>query len=157
MTYTIPKGKHRGRPLKLGLWYGKRRLHKCLCFLTHQDEIAGADAYDTSKLFGIGYLWNHHKHSARFGFVYNKHSRRYEIYAYVYDNGNRTIKYLADCEVGNYYQFAIIVMDTHYLFTVYGHASTEIPHSHKKKWSYPLGIYFGGNKPAPNELKIEMK
>ena len=157
MIYTIPKGKHRGRPINLGLWYNMRRLHRVVCFLSHQESIPGEDAYDTSKLFGIGYLWSHKKDSARFGFVYNIHTRRYEIYAYVYASGERIIKHLADCEVGNYYQMTLIVMDDRYLFTVYGQGSAEVRHKHKKKWSYPLNIYFGGQQTAPNELKIELR
>ena len=163
MTYTIKHNRHRAWPRKLGIWYGK----KVLAYDVRFDQscaynIEGVDMLDTNKLFGVGYFPNHHKHSARFGWRYVTETNRIMLSAYCYVNGERSIKDIVDVKLNEWvvcrlrieygkYLFDVITTNRDYAYTRY------VEHGHDKKLSYPLGVYFGGNNPAPKTMTIELK
>lgn len=122
--------------------------------------LPGEDQLDTNKLFGIGYFFNHHKESARFGWYY--YEGKIHINAYLYINGKRIIDELCILPIGHKGDLSLIIENSFYTFKVNIHgngivlAEKSYPFTHKKKWSYYLGIYFGGNRPAPQTMNIEI-
>lgn len=125
--------------------------------------IAGPDADDVNKLFGIGYFPSHHHNSARFGWRFNKETSHFIISAYCYVNGTRVIRDMCEVPVNKWIRFLILVQPDHYEFTVYdGHDGPVICRVVINKWNhawlaFPLGPFFGGNRAAPDKMTIEMK
>lgn len=164
MIYRIHKGKHRAWPPRLGLWYNKYAIRRRVRFdFDCRYKIESDDQYDINKLFGIGYFPNHHKESARFGWRFDYDENKFIISAYCYINGERVMKDICACVANKDYDMVIEVMPYHYEFYVRqsennlkvgGHMQYR---THKKEFSYPLGLYFGGNQTAPHEMTIKMK
>lgn len=163
-TYTIKKGTHRGKPFQIGLFVGSTRLIRevqfmwsCRYYLPEEDQA------DVNKLFGIGYLWSHHKNSARFGWSYNTLTEVMDLYAYCYDNGERTSVYITSVQIGEKVKCELQAYrgSKDYLFIVYREDGSYVYRTMKKshhKWiGFPLGLYFGGNRRAPETIKIQMK
>lgn len=162
MKYKIPKGAHRARPPLFGLWICKSIIQKQVCFTDScRYDLPGADQFDTNKLFGIGYLFNHHVDSARFGWLWNPVKQKIEIAAYCYIGGERIIKTICEVDTNKEYVLKLRIVGGSYVFSVkegsYLINSCTIPFSHKKKFGYPLGVYFGGSRKAPHSMAIEMK
>jgi hypothetical protein len=85
-----------------------------------------------------------------------------EIMAYCYDNGKRTIESVAVCDVGQLYRLNLRITANEYIFTVIDSpgkivGQTIIAKRHSKKIQYWLGLFFGGNRKAPHEMKVEIK
>jgi hypothetical protein len=122
--------------------------------------IKGIDQYDTNKLFGVGYFPHHHKESARFGWRYGRKGCIL-ISAYCYVNGARVEKNICSVPINTEVEMYLHVSKHAYqFFVVDGDKSlgaAEIGKSHDKKWGYPLGLYFGGNKTAPHCITVKMK
>lgn len=160
MIFRIPAGKQRARPFCFGLWW--RRTH--FSWVVKFDEscrydLRNDDQFDTNKLVGIGYLWHHHKDSARFGWRYSNDKGKIEIMAYCYVNGERIIDHLADAFINERYTVRIDVVKTGYWLSVYGpgYISEKFyRHTHNKRLQYRLGPYFGGQATAPHEMKIQI-
>lgn len=164
MTYKIHRKKHRAWPVKLWLWLNKKTITKRVTFhFNCQYDLGTADQDDHNKLFGIGYLWSHHTDSARIGWRYDNKVKRLIVSAYCYVSRQRIAvdichammnkPYLITLNIEDgFYELKVVVADTGYLL-----GSTSIPYWHKKKWSFPLGFFFGGNQPAPHSMSIEMK
>lgn len=166
MKYVLKQGRHRAKPPVFSLWFGKKTLHRKVYFHTNCGySLEGEDMFDVNKLYGIGYLWNHHQNSARFGWRYNPMTEKIIISAYCYDKGERIVREMCEIDRNRWYSFGLTIIQDRYLFQVnevtkdYSRriASASISFTHKKKWSYRLGIYFGGNKPSPREMHIEIK
>lgn len=175
MTYTIKKGRHYARPLRFGLWWNRKTFARKVIFANNcRYELPGDDQEDTNKLVGVGYLrgwfrpsgvkwwqlWKyHHKDSARFGWRYLPGSGKMEIMAYCYDNGKRIKESVALCSVGQLYRLNLRITANEYIFTVIDSpgkivGQTIVARRHNKKFQYRLGIYFGGNRSAPNHMTI---
>lgn len=161
MIYTIKKGKHRARPSVWCLWYNKKIVQYDVLFTEScMYHLEGPDMEDTNKLFGIGYLWSHHKDSARIGWRYNERSGNIVLSAYCYVSGERVITDLCEVPIGVRVRCSIKIEYGKYIFKAEGpniRAIDYIEFRNDKKFSYPLGVYFGGNKTSPNTLKIQMK
>jgi uncharacterized protein YegP (UPF0339 family) len=162
MIYKIKKGRHRAFPFVLGLFYDLKAARRSVVF--HEDcrySIPGVDMLDTNKLYGIGYFWNHHNNSARFGWRYDAENGNIILVAYCYDAGIRLIKDLCAIAINQKAILSIYVYKYNYTFTVIANgvtlASQVIIRNHTKKWSFPLGFYFGGNQPAPVTMRAEIK
>lgn len=66
MTFRIPAGKHRARPLRFGFWWRKNSFAWLVKFTDScRYDLQNVDHGDTNKLIGFGYLPGHHKDSAR--------------------------------------------------------------------------------------------
>jgi hypothetical protein len=164
MTSRIPAGKHRARPFRFGLWWNRSHFSWVVKFdESCRYDLGNEDQFDVNKLVGIGYLWNHHKNSARFGWRYWTERKEIELTAYCYVNGRRVIQHICFCEIGKEYALQLKVLSSSYYFAVsekkhvdfVGTAWIDITHS--KKLQYRLGCFFGGNQVAPHEMKIELK
>jgi hypothetical protein len=163
MTFHIPAGKHRARPLRFGFWWRRNSFAWTVKFdESCRYDLGNTDQYDINKLCGIGYLPGHHKDSARFGWRYWKDLKKIDLWAYCYANGRREIKQICFCEIGKEYRIRLQVLALSYYFDVYEPSSVTavgivtIDRSHKKKFKYRLGVYFGGDQVAPHEIRIEL-
>ena len=75
----------------------------------------------------------------------------------------RSIDAICSVVANHHYKMELFIDDSSYLFivsdvetqAVYG--QKLIAFKHKKKFSYHLGLYFGGNRPAPHPMTVEMK
>lgn len=160
-TYTISKGKHAAKPRMWAVWRNKKSLAYRVTFdLNCKYNLGLPDQLDVNKLFGIGYLWHHHKDSARFGWRYNPDKNRIELFAYCYRSGNRVIEYMTDVDFNRSYDLTIAVHFDSYLFTVRkdgGVFTKEVKHYHEKKIGYALDVYFGGNQTCPHQMNIYLR
>ncbi len=154
MLYTIKKNRHRACPLKFGIWYNKTNISKKVTFLSTYPFNRSVN-----KLFGIGYFWNHHKESARIGFRYEG-SGYFKLYAYCYVIGSRITREICQVPINTEITCSIDITNNKYIFKVsYNSAPVSIVtvnFNHKKKWSFPLNLYYGGTNKAPNEIKVKI-
>lgn len=161
MLFTIKKGRHRGWPLVLALFFNRSVIRRTVIFGSGCNYwIEGEDMQDTNKLFGLAFLPEGvHKESARFGWRFDN-ANKIILSAYCYVNGERSIKEL--CKVPFYKKItcALYVQKDNYVFDVLidgaPMANEYVPKFHKRKFSYRLGVFFGGNKPAPKTMKIQV-
>ena len=181
MIYTIKKGRHRARPLVIGLWWNKT---------SFRDEIIIDKScwYDASKLdhinklFGVGFLplWKaafywwpwlfailtkneHHKDSFRWGFRPAAEQELFEIYAYCYVNGQRVSKIVGYAEAGKRYVRELERLPNMYYYYLKSTngvkilGSAMVPHNCKKKLQFALGFFFGGKPTAPHTMNVQRK
>jgi hypothetical protein len=162
MTFRIPAGKHRSRPFRIAIWWGNGRFTWRVKFTEScRYDFQGDDQYDTNKLVGIGYLWHHHKDSARFGWRYIPTLTQVELMAYCYVDGVRIIQPLCVCDIGKVYEITLMDYYKNYIFRVFNEDRERIAdwsqlHAHKRKLQYGLWPYFGGNRKAPQEITIQL-
>jgi hypothetical protein len=132
------------------------------------------------RLLWVGISWpmfillnrnQQHKHSARFGWRYDTGRHTIVLSAYCYINGERYIQEICDAKFEHMYQCSIRVEQGQYLFSVVdlsimtglplnkderNHWEARFNTGHSKRWSFPLGVYFGGNAKAPHRMIIKM-
>jgi len=119
--------------------------------------IAPVNQLDINKLYGFSdNNQDHHQNSARFGWRWNQNAL--ELFAYVYNNGVQSDKYLGKVNIGDEINCAIKVAGNQYLFTLNG-AQTTMPRASTTEMAvgYQLYPYFGGDEMAPHEIKIQIK
>jgi hypothetical protein len=167
MKFIIKKG--RRKPLfwffSFRLWFLKRSISRLVRFdhSANYDLPGTEDDPDVNKLFGIGYLWDHHIDSARFGWNYDQIAGKVNIFAYIYVNGVRSFTKICQVNKFNFYRMTLLIKKGMYVFMVNNPKKTEefcrytLDFSHRKKFSIKLGLYFGGSKPAPHDISIEIK
>jgi len=138
-TYLIKKGKH----------YSLNILNKIIAIekvkITFRfDEsaiynIEGDDMKDWNKLFGFSRGFHHHN-SVRLGWRWNNNTSKIEITKYEYIDGVR-----------KYYDpiLSINPNETHSL-------EIEIANKNSCKLGYSLHPFFGGNVPAPHDVRIQV-
>ena len=162
-TYKIFKGRQFSFPLMFGFFWKKKILRKTMMLgYDCAYSLDGGDQEDHNKLFGIGYLPNHHTDSARFGWRYETAIKKVIISAYVYVDGERLYTDICEVAIGEYYEYTITLNKLGYFFSVKAPdsdyaSSLTIPKKHTKRFSYLLGFYFGGNKSAPHTVTLKTK
>lgn len=121
--------------------------------------LPAADQADINKLFGFADCnSNHHENSARFGWRWN--NEQLEILAYNYGNGKRTFTYLTSFKLNTSYRMKIELVDDKYRFSIDGMMdSRDFQRGQvcNKGLHYLLFPYFGGNQPAPHDIRIYMR
>src|SRR5690606_12621081 len=138
------KGKHRGWPLRLGLWFGRSSFEWIVKFdESCRYNLPLPDHLDTNKLVGIGYLWHHHKDSARFGWRYNMERDCIELLAYCYVGGERVIRHIAYVNIGRWVTLTLSIHQRSYAFYVDQGIKpigmNLVTYSHNKMLQYRLG------------------
>lgn len=170
MKITIHKGNHSPnilqRFLQLGVYCNKSAMERIVEFdITAKYDLPGAgDDADVNKIFGFGFIkGGHHNDSARFGWIWNNGTGKVDLFAYCYVNGKRLM--IKICEAATYFKYLLSIdkKETTYSFSVHDakndykkFGSVDIAFTHKKKWSYRLGCFFGGNQPAPDDITIKI-
>lgn len=171
MKIKIKKGRHYPflLPWTLPFWirkggitagYGQRSARfqfteSCLFDLHDEDQ------HDVNKLFGFS-IGNHHKGSSfRFGWRPKLKNATIEIVAYEYHDGVRQkTMVICEVEINRWYKYDILysahAQRTTYFVNNFAFRNTfEL----KKKYGlgYTLGVYFGGNEKAPQDIIIYKK
>lgn len=130
--------------------------------------LPGIDQVDVNKLGGLAFgLTSHHVESVRVGWSYNPALRRIEIYAYAYVGGQRVWEEcawpnLGTVNIGQPVDVRIRVRGSHYLLDVRTPegkllAARRVDHHlpvSRRRWGRGLGLYFGGNRAAPQDVEV---
>jgi hypothetical protein len=133
------------------------------------------DDNDINKLFGVAFItWGsfwfviknlfkgklkalHHYNSIRYGWRYDALSNRFEVWRYIYFNGDRFMWYVDGLNVGEsvmLYMMPIDLNDKQCTYSLGGIYKIWMP-AHSLK--YKLLPYFGGNRKAPHDMIINLK
>jgi hypothetical protein len=126
-----------------------------LRFSAKFDHTAVSDD-DISKLLGFTECNSTpHVNSARFG--WRRVEDYIQVYAYVYNNGVRSIHHIADVSLDEYYDYVLIMGTTSYTFQV-GEFGVVVPRTTNcmRGVYYLLQPYYGGNLPAPQDVYIHV-
>lgn len=121
--------------------------------------LVGGDQADWNKLFGFCHgIRGIHRNSARFAWRYNVDHDTIDIAAYSYRGGFRTWNKIKELHIGREHSFEIErTSDGFVVFRIDG-----IFHHHEYlrefwKTAYGCGLYFGGNRRAPQKITILQK
>lgn len=186
MILTIPTGKHRPLWwwLQSSFGYNKTIIRRKVVFgFNSIYDHKGADQYDINKLFGISLVewyrlvwicisWpvfallsrnRHHQDSVRVGYWYDLQKNKFIICAYCYVEGQRITRDICGTYANKELRIDIRINPSFYELSVYQYDNdfllgcVSIPYWHKNKCSIALGLFFGGNQPAPHTMNIEIK
>lgn len=113
--------------------------------------------YDINKLYGFSdNNAQHHQFSARFGWRWSDNALR--LFGYIYYNGAVQYKELGIVAIGSENNCSIKVTAKSYIFSL-----NKVVDSLPRASITPLGSgyklypYFGGDEPAPHDVKIRIK
>lgn len=153
MIRTVRKYDHWFTPKMWGFNFG-RRIKRTVkfdksCVYTFLNE----DQLDWNKLFGVSYLTGVHRHSYRFGWRYNPLTNLIELSAYYYQNGIRQVKELGEVGFDREYELIIEQKKDKVIFVVNGQIEAILT-GKLPLIGWKLGPYFGGNRPAPKQMKL---
>lgn len=161
MVFSIKKGSH----------YSNNILYKICSFFNTNEKVSymvtfddsglyiddTLDKYDVNKLFGFSNGW-HHKNSYRFG--WNSLYGKIHVYGYSYINGKRFSQEFAVIRPNEEYRMTIRVKNGKCIYTItdsefkINQIVVNVPS--KSIYGYMLWPYFGGNKTAPQKIKINL-
>jgi hypothetical protein len=168
---VIKKGKHSSYKLPR-LVKSKNLKYRITFTESCRYDIGSEDQGDINKLFGFGHINlnviykkdgklkfrpMHHYSSVRFGWRYNLQTDKIEILSYYYDRGIRNYSLICDVEINESFIYEIKELsESSYVLNINDNFSTivNIP---TKSLKYILGLYFGGNKKAPHDIRVEME
>ena len=158
VTYTIRQGRHEVDN-NLNTPFTSSSMHFQAVFdssCVYRNAIP-ENQNDINKLYGFSDCSSgHQSNSARFGWNWREGALR--IYAYVYVNGTRQEKELGTAELNEPASFKIATRDNSYLFTFRGMETVMPRHcTGGVGVSYKLLPYFGGDEPAPQEVRIKIR
>jgi hypothetical protein len=167
MIYKFKQGHHWpdiiSRLLSYGIFWGRFMEKRIMFDPSCKYDLPGDyDDEDVNKLFGFSFTIDHHKESARVGWYYNSELNKFILVAYCYVEGKRRIEFLGEFNLFEFVSVRITPNDSHYLFSVRDNngilrASVKVSKWKRHEIGYTLGAYFGGNKPAPHDMKITLK
>ena len=112
---------------------------------------------DINKLMGFSDCSSpHQSNSARFGWNWRENALR--IYAYIYVDGARQEKELGTVQLEKTSTFSLKTNGNTYVFTLNGQETVMPRHcSAGTGIAYKLLPYFGGDEPAPKDIKIKIR
>lgn len=167
-TYTIEKNNHEPSPVwyyvTLGnsIQFFKKKMFKKFKFdKSCAYDLKSIDQFDINKLFGWSQGY-HETNSARFGWTWNLTKKKMEIHAYCHVKGKppRVEEFICDVDLDVWYIGEIWVDNGNYYFRVLTEDRSEIlgytsiESNYKVNIGYLLKPFFGGNQPAPQDMKI---
>lgn len=120
-------------------------------------RLDNGDQEDWNKLFGICYgLFGIHKNSARFVWRYNEEYDTIDIGVYYYIDGIRKWNKVKEVRIGETYTFEIWRdLDNVVRFHIDGLRVDEVTMGATcPKQIFGCGLYFGGNRRAPQDITI---
>lgn len=163
--YVIKKGKHYSQKpdsivrLPFSLSFAPKKLMFSVILADgcrYNTKKLGDDSRDISKIFGVSYGVDPHYNSVRLGMVWDDTIHKFKLYAYTYYRGKRIMDYLMstdgvaafDCEIVQ--SNGVVRMEI-----IDGAVRASRVITMDNAWvRFILYPYFGGNKPAPNDIKI---
>lgn len=158
MVYKIKKGKHKSWYLPKFIW--RNALDFNFQFLSEPSYICedSDNQEDINKIYGFSDSWNHHKHSIRIGWYYDKKYLSCNLVVYYYINGVRNIKHLGEFSINEKINIQIEILDDLYIVR-----RKEIRLTHliprESRWCflrYILFPYFGGQEKSPKDFLIKI-
>ena len=165
--FIIKKGKH-----KTSRFYFDLTFKKNIKFQAKFDEsclydLGNNDNYDINKLYGFSTTYFHQKQSGRVGWRCID-GKNIQLLTYSYNDSNRDLndsEVLGEVKPNELFECEIIDNEDHYLYKFFKlNKKCELISSaidtKQKDWflfHYKLRPYFGGNNPAPHDMKIWIK
>jgi len=138
---------------------------KCQFNSTCRYRIPDEDQADINKLGGLGYGFNHHENSFRIGWRWNIKTKRIELFAYCYIDGERDYTIIYDCSdtarlkfdirrvwFTEGYKWVIHINENMITCMRYVAAPQRLP-----DYGFKLYPYFGGNQAAPHDIEIKLE
>ncbi len=157
---TIRKGKHKS--FRLPKFYWNKRVFEWSVFFD-SSCLYDLNVYGKAinKLCGVGYLWSIHDDSARIGWRCTEDGK-IQLLAYCYVDGERQSSEAKEYVLDELTMWCtrkvrIEVVRFAYLFYVNGVLKEVIDKEHDKKLAYRCNPFFGGEKPAPHDMTINLK
>jgi hypothetical protein len=166
-SYDILKGEHSSKGLNFGLTF-KHKIKFRACFTKScLYDLKNNNNYDINKLFGFSTTWSHHRQSARVGWRCID-GNKIQLLTYSYNDSKRAIEeadMFAEVNIGDWFICEIIDLESsyQYRFSLENDPQNRITVSNnpkQKDWflfHYLLFPYFGGNEPAPHNMKIYLE
>ena len=158
-TYTIEQGNHYSNGTHIALIESTHIDFKAKFNSSAIYDLGNKSAQTSiNKLYGFSDCNSqHHKNSARFGWLWNVSKQQLEIYAYVYLHGNVITHYLGNAIIDQEQDYSIYIGTDYYNFNFEGN-QVQIPRGcNLNNPKYLLYPYFGGNNTAPHQVTIEIK
>ena len=166
MKIRIKKGRHYPWliPIALPFWVRKNdsnyRKAKFMFTDSCMFDLKDEDQWDVNKLFGFS-IGMHHDTSFRFGWRPLLNNMTIEIVAYEYHEGWR-LKTMPICEVelNKWYDFTISYNNKSkksFYFVGDKCFTNNVKLQKNSGLGYTLGVYFGGNEKAPQDITIYKK
>ena len=159
-TYYVLKGCHYSNFIPCIKRVEERMVFEQMLRFDPSCEYDIDEASCVNKLFGFCFGFGVHKNSVRFGWAYDKKTGFINIYKYVYEDGQLHKHIAHNIETGNYHIYRILAErkgDNMWMIDFIIDGQTVATH-----WCMysdacfvtTLGLYFGGNTPAPHTIKI---
>ncbi len=167
MNFKFHKGKHRARPFHWLCWWplliNPTSISRRVRFTDASRYLLdNGDQEDRIKLYGISFSWSPHRNSARFTCWYDSLNDLWTITAYCYLNGERIMEDLCSIPPNVDFDLHLLISTEDYIFRVQQvydatvKRTTHISKGHRRRNCYLLGPFFGGNRPAPRTLKLDL-
>lgn len=127
-------------------------------------DVTQVDEYDYNKVFGLGFVGAEDQHigqaphqvdGARVAWRWNPKKNQIDLGAYVYVEGKRITQDLGGMKINEERRLTIKIDYNAKTYTVLD--GDPIPFTHKKTIAYRNGLYFGGNQPAPQKIRVMIK
>lgn len=166
--YRIPAGKHtctRRFPWPV-LWRTYMEYECTFDASAQYTTMLEGNQADVNKLFGFTEGWRPHKNSARIGWNYIPKTdasdvERVQLWAYTYSQGVRHIEFLGAYPIGEKIRCRIELRGGGYRCTAATEQQWEVqtmPRAKRAKYIFGFRLfpYFGGDEPAPHEVRIKL-
>ena len=161
--YEIKKGKHYPKGIHFGITFYKRVAFRCYfdesCLYDH----GSGENYDINKLFGFSTTYFHHKQSGRVGWRCLD-GENIQLVTYSYNDWFRDgydSNVIGIVKPNEEFMCTVEDRETHYRYTFdKGKEFNEDNDAKLPDWfffHYILYPYFGGNLPAPHDMKIYLE
>jgi len=158
-TYIIPAGQNFcvGNAYTVDTFWGVnfQAIFDSSCIYTSADP---ANQADINKLYGFSDLSSHHhQNSARFG--WNWQGGKLRIYGYCYMMGIRQSTEICTVSLNEPHTFSIELRAGQYFFSVDNKYFTLMERAAQEPYAHGYGLlpYFGGDEPAPHEVRIKIR
>lgn len=162
---VIEKGDHESFPKrKSGVLVSPTDISATVTFdSTCIYDLGTVDNQDWNKVFGLGFVGSkdqdlgaapHQVDGARIGWRWNPQRNCIDLGAYVYVEGQRTMFKVAETLINQPTRMTIKIDYDRKLYQVLG--GTPVPFTHDKTFAYKTGVYFGGNMPAPHQIRVKV-
>lgn len=162
--YTLHKGDNYSSPSVAGGFEGKELIFKARFDSSARYTIDEPFPIPVNKLYGFSDCSSqHHENSARFGWKWEAEKQGgmpvLQIFTYTYVNKERIYEYMTSVPLNQDVSYSIRAEDGEYLFEIT--TNTGAMQKRMKRGcsgyggaKYMLGPFFGGEKPAPQEITI---
>jgi len=116
------------------------------------------DDYDSNKLCGLGFGFNHHRNSIRVVWKPDfENKNMIKLYGYIYDpfNDGHVSKYICDMSTNRKFKIEIVLNEKNY--HLYIDDTTWINmenYTRDKNWGFYLYPYVGGNNTAIRNMNV---